>query len=195
LPFISGYTREICSCQSLTLYRYDVSYLTQCLELISVKNDHEYVLLVVNTSRSFPHSCFITRFVTRLTRLVPLVEQQQLTLQEHPNSSPVFSGVRVQSLTLYRYDVSYLTQCLFLCFYMHEIVNYVYILHSNWAKIHKRILTNIQYIYYFVLYYFFVVLLACKSVDRSTFCMKCVYKYTAYIRKTDGVYISVPKKD
>jgi hypothetical protein len=42
---------------------------------ICVTNDHGYVPFV-NTSRSFPHSWLITRFVTRLTRLtrrVPLV--------------------------------------------------------------------------------------------------------------------------
>ena len=40
--------------------------------------------IVVNTSRSFPHSWLITRFVTRLTRRVPLVEQELLNLSEHP---------------------------------------------------------------------------------------------------------------
>ena len=40
-----------------------------------VRNDHGYVPLVVNTSRSFPHSRLITGFVTRLTRRVLLVEQ------------------------------------------------------------------------------------------------------------------------
>jgi hypothetical protein len=35
-------------------------------------NDHGYVPLVVNTSRSFPHSRLITGFVTRLTQRVPL---------------------------------------------------------------------------------------------------------------------------
>ena len=47
------------------------------------------------TSRSFPHSWFITGFVTRVARRVPLVEQESLTLQEHLSSPPVFSGVRV----------------------------------------------------------------------------------------------------
>jgi hypothetical protein len=37
---------------------------------ICVTNDHEYVLLVVITSRSFPQSRLITCFVTRLTRRV-----------------------------------------------------------------------------------------------------------------------------
>jgi hypothetical protein len=54
-----------------------------------------------NTSRSFPHSWLITGFVTRLTRRVPLVEQELLTLPEHQSSSPVFSVVRVtRSLVL-----------------------------------------------------------------------------------------------
>ena len=41
-----------------------------------VTNDNGYVPLVVNTSRSFPHSWLITGFVTRLTWRVPLVEQE-----------------------------------------------------------------------------------------------------------------------
>jgi hypothetical protein len=50
---------------------------------ICITNDHGYVPLVVNISRSFPHSRLITGFVTRLTRWVPLVEQELLTLPEH----------------------------------------------------------------------------------------------------------------
>ena len=74
-----------------------------------------YVPLVVNTSRSFPHSRLITGFLTRLTRRVPLVEQELLTLQEHMSSPPVFSGVRVtQSLVLYVCFVDhYLPFCTF----------------------------------------------------------------------------------
>ena len=65
-------------------------------------NDHGYVPLVVNTSRSFPHSRLITLFVARLKRRVPLVEQKLLTLPEHLSLPPVFSGVRViRSLVLY----------------------------------------------------------------------------------------------
>jgi hypothetical protein len=52
---------------------------------ISVTNDHGYVPLV-NTSRSFPHWWFITGFVTRLTRRVPLVEQKLLILSTNRNS-------------------------------------------------------------------------------------------------------------
>jgi hypothetical protein len=79
---------------------------------ISVTNDHGYVPLV-NTSQSFPHSRLITGFVTRLTRRVPLVEQELLTLPEHLSSPQVFSGVRVtRSLVLY---VCFVDRCLSFC--------------------------------------------------------------------------------
>ena len=78
-----------------------------------VTDDHGYVPLVVNTSWSFPHSRFITEFVTRLTRRVPIVEQELPTLPEHLSSSSVFSGVRVtRSLVLYVYFVD---RCLSFC--------------------------------------------------------------------------------
>ena len=65
------------------------------------RHGHEYVTFVVNTSRVFPHLLLITGFVTRLTRQVPLVEQELLTLPEHLSSPPAFSGVRVtRSLVL-----------------------------------------------------------------------------------------------
>ena len=59
-------------------------------------------MYVVNASRSFPHSLLITWFVTRITRLVPLVEQELLTLPEHISSITEFGGIRV-------------TRSLFLC--------------------------------------------------------------------------------
>jgi hypothetical protein len=65
-------------------------------------NDHGYVRLVVNTSRSFLHSRIISGLVTRLTRRVSLVEQELPTLPQHLSSPPVFTGVRVtRSLVLY----------------------------------------------------------------------------------------------
>jgi hypothetical protein len=52
-------------------------------------------------------------FVTWLTRWVPLVEQELLTLHEHPSSPLVFSGVRVtRSLVLY---VCFVDRCLSFC--------------------------------------------------------------------------------
>ena len=80
---------------------------------ICVTNDHGYVPLVVNTSRSFPHSWLITGFVTRSTRRVVLVGQELLILLEHLSSSPVFSGVRVtRSLAL---CVCFVDRCLSFC--------------------------------------------------------------------------------
>ena len=58
---------------------------------ICVTNDHGYVSLVVNISRSFSHSRLINRFVTRLTRRVPLIEKELVTLPEHLNSYSIFS--------------------------------------------------------------------------------------------------------
>jgi hypothetical protein len=69
---------------------------------ICVTNEHGYVPLVVSTSRSFPCSWFITKFVIRLTRRVLVVEQELLILLEHLNSPSVIRGVRVTpSLVLY----------------------------------------------------------------------------------------------
>ena len=45
--------------------------------------DIGYVPLVISTSQSFPHSWFITSFVTKVARRVSLVEQGLLTLPEH----------------------------------------------------------------------------------------------------------------
>ena len=53
------------------------------------------------------------RLVTRLTRRVPLVEQELFILLEHMRSPPVFSGVRVtRSLVL---CVCFVDRCLSLC--------------------------------------------------------------------------------
>ena len=59
------------------------------------------------------HSRLIPGFVTRLTRRVPPVEQELLTLPEHMSSPPVFTGVRVtRSLVLY---VCFVDRCLSFC--------------------------------------------------------------------------------
>ena len=73
-------------------------------------NDQGYVPLVINTSRSFPHSWVITGFVTRLTRRIPLVEQELPTFPEHLSSPPDFSGVPfIRSLVLW---VCFVNRCL-----------------------------------------------------------------------------------
>jgi hypothetical protein len=65
-------------------------------------------------------SWLITGFVTRLTRRVPLVEQELLTFPEHLSSSPVFSEFRVtRFLVLY---VCFVDRCLSFCTYFLAIV-------------------------------------------------------------------------
>ena len=82
----------------------------QCLSLLKL---WVYVPFVLNTSQSFPHSWLIAGFVTRLTRRVPLLEQEQLTLQEHLSSPLVFSGARVtRSLVL---SVCFVGRCSSIC--------------------------------------------------------------------------------
>jgi hypothetical protein len=82
---------------------------------ICVTNDHGYVALVVNTSRSFPHSWFITEFVTRLIRRVSIEEQELIILPVHLSSHPVFSEVGVtRSLVICLCFVDrFLSVCLF----------------------------------------------------------------------------------
>ena len=80
---------------------------------ICVTNDHGYVPLVVNTPRSSPQSRLIVGFVTRLTRRLPVVEKELVTLPEHLRSLPVFRRVRIiRSLVLY---VCFVDRCLSFC--------------------------------------------------------------------------------
>jgi hypothetical protein len=51
-----------------------------------------------NPSRFFPHSWLITGLVTRLTRRVPLVEQELLTLLEHRSSPSGINGVSLMCM-------------------------------------------------------------------------------------------------
>jgi hypothetical protein len=58
-------------------------------------------------------SWFITGFVTRLTRRVPLVKQKLPTLPGYMGSPPVFSGVRgTRSLVIY---ICFVDCCLSFC--------------------------------------------------------------------------------
>ena len=83
--------------------RYGVSVVT---------NDHGYVPLVDNSSRSFPHSWLVTGFGTRLMRRVPLVGHKLPTLPERLSSLPVFSGVRVtRSLVLCTFSFCHWVVC------------------------------------------------------------------------------------
>ena len=52
-------------------------------------------------------------FVSKLTRRVPLVEQERLTIPEHLSSLPVFSGVRVTRSSVL--CVCFVDRCLSFC--------------------------------------------------------------------------------
>ena len=105
-------TRKLLN-QGFLLVKLQSPWLDWPLFNICVPNDHGYVPLVVNNSRSFPHTWLITGIVTRLTRRVSLVGQELLTFPEHLSSPPVFSGVRVtRSLVL---CVCFVDRCLSFC--------------------------------------------------------------------------------
>ena len=81
---------------------------------------HKWPQICSNCRKHFPVlSSFIwliTGFGTRLTRRVPLVEQELHTVPEHMSSPPVFSGVRVtRSLVLY---VCFVDRCLSFFFWL-----------------------------------------------------------------------------
>ena len=59
---------------------------------------HKWPWIYSVNRNHYPHSWLITGFVTRLTRRVPLVEQELLTLPEHLSSSPVLVVRVAQSL-------------------------------------------------------------------------------------------------
>ena len=87
---------------------------------ICVTNDHGYIPLIVNTFRSFPHSRLITGFVTILTRRVPIVQQELLTLPEHLSSPLVFSGVHVTRSLVW--CVCFVDRCLSFVLFLLAIV-------------------------------------------------------------------------
>ena len=61
----------------------------------------------------FIQTLMLPSLVTRLTRRMPLVEQELLTIPKHVSSPPVISGVRVtRSLVL---CVCFVDRCLFFC--------------------------------------------------------------------------------
>jgi hypothetical protein len=68
---------------------------------ISTTDDFTYVFQPQITLQVLSIHIWIYEFVIRLTQRVSLVEQELLTLPEHPSSPPVISGVRVtRSLVL-----------------------------------------------------------------------------------------------
>ena len=121
---------------------------------ISVTNGHGYVPLVVSTSRSFPHS-WHHGFVTILSRRVPLVEQELLTLPEHLSSPPVFSGVRIAwSLVL---CVCFVDRCLSFCTFSYG---------------HCVVCSSSVYIFWLPLWYI-QALFKCQHDDLQVHTMPC----------------------
>ena len=100
---------------ALNSYRLQFCLFSFLMLNICVTNDHGYVPLVINTYRSFPYSRLITGFVTRLTRRVPLVEQELLTLPEHLSSPPFLVGFLLLNLLFYMYVLS-IVVCPFVVF-------------------------------------------------------------------------------
>ena len=81
-----------------------------CSNIIEIKY-HCWIISPV--LQGFVLRILLVTHLTRLTRSVSLVEQELLTLPEHPSSPPVFSRVRVtRSLVLY---VCFVDRCLSFC--------------------------------------------------------------------------------
>jgi hypothetical protein len=81
---------------------------------------HKWSRICPTCRKHFPvlssFTTFVAGFVTRLTRQVPLVEKELLTLPEHLSSPPVFIGVCVtRSLVLYVCCGIRVTRSLVLC--------------------------------------------------------------------------------
>ena len=74
---------------------------TQSIPLTHIYMTTHYPCFTLALQYNWWCSWLITGFVTRLTRRMPLVERELLTLPAHLNSLPVLSGVRViRSLVL-----------------------------------------------------------------------------------------------
>ena len=73
-------------CPSL-LFNLLVSTLNVVLPKISNLN-----LPTMNVNSCSQHNAIITKFVTRLTQRVPLVEQELVSLPEHLSSPPILVG-------------------------------------------------------------------------------------------------------
>ena len=110
--------RSICMFLYIDIYIIGMyMYYILCNIISNLQNSYRalpniqlYAWLVCICSRSFPHSWLITGCVTRLTRRVPLVGQELLSLPERLSSPPVFRRVRVtRSLVL---CVCFVDRCL-----------------------------------------------------------------------------------
>ena len=92
-----------------------------CCQNICVTNDHQYVPFVVNTILPFPYSWLATRYVTRVTWQVLLVEQELLAIQEF---TTVFCEVHVAQLLVFC-EVFCRSFCLFFLFSIITLTGYI----------------------------------------------------------------------
>jgi hypothetical protein len=109
--------------------------------------------LVVSTSHSFPHSWLITGLVTRLTRWVPLVDQELLTPLEHPGSSRVlveFSLLDLCALCMLCRSLFVLLYVLFWPLCCLSFLIYGFWLHLWYLQ---TLLTYIIYLFLLLMYY------------------------------------------
>ena len=108
LTFLNSSLRKFYSRHHVLINRYGIAVSQMTTDMFR---------LFVIAIRSFPHSYHITGFVTRVTRPVPLVEQELLTLQEHMSSPTVFSEVRVARSSVFCV-VFYVIACHFVLFFL-----------------------------------------------------------------------------
>ena len=88
-------------------------YFYENNRFICVTNDHGSPPLVIDSSQSFLHSWLVTVFVTKVTRWVPLMEQELFTLPDHMSLPSVCSGVRVARSLFFVCSVLHLVFVLF----------------------------------------------------------------------------------
>ena len=116
------YYQDFSACTSEMIYKCtgipenEISLKSQVVSLFLPFNINLFLrtgLFSIYEGINVIYTAFITGFVTRLTRRVPLVEQELLTFPKHLSSSPVFSEIRVPpSLVLY---VCFVDRCLSFC--------------------------------------------------------------------------------
>ena len=97
-----------------------------------------------STSRSLLHSRLIIGFVIRLTRRVPLVEQELLTLPDHMSSPPVLVRFVLLDLQFYVY-VLQIVVCPFVLFLLSIVLSVHRFTDSDYPfGIFKRFLMQLQ---------------------------------------------------
>jgi len=112
-------------------------------------------------------------FVTRVTRRLRLVEQEVLTLPEYLSSSPVFSDAHSLAFCVVFIDNIACPSVLFLLVIVLFVLLRIMVSDYPFSIFKLSCVTEEQSNNEFKNWvHFFEALLACKSVERITFCMK-----------------------